>query len=88
MPSSELTAELASRDTVSQIMVEASVANSGKQIKDALSRGALLVNGKSLTEQENMAPAAVFAPERAAFGRFFLVRLGKKRYHLFERAHR
>ncbi len=30
--------------------------------------------------------AAVFAAERALFGRFFLVRLGKKKYHLFELA--
>jgi tyrosyl-tRNA synthetase len=28
----------------------------------------------------------IFSKEKALHGRFFLVRLGKKKYHLFERA--
>ena len=86
LPSSELTGEALAAASVSQIMTEAGVAASGKQVKDALGRGALLVNGMPLAEQDNMNPGAAFASDRAAFGRFFLVRLGKKRYHLFERS--
>jgi tyrosyl-tRNA synthetase len=32
-----------------------------------------------------MKAAECFARDHALFGRFFLVRLGKKKYHLFER---
>ena len=73
-------------ESVTQILTEAGMVNSGKQVKDALGRGAVLVNGHSLTFEDNLNPAAVFASERAAHGRFFLVRLGKKKYHLFELA--
>jgi tyrosyl-tRNA synthetase len=83
MPSSELREESLAAGTVSQIMTEAGVAASGKQIKDALGRGALLINGEPVAERDNTSPAVLFAPERSAFGRFFLVRLGKKKYHLF-----
>ena len=85
LPSSALEHAALADGSVSQIMTEAGVAGSGKQIKDALGRGALLVNGQPLGAEDMMNAAAVFAPERAAYGRFYLVRLGKKKYHLFER---
>jgi tyrosyl-tRNA synthetase len=71
-------------DTLTQLLSECGVAASGKQVKDALQRRAVLVNGRPLGLEDNAGPAAVFARERALCERFFLLRLGKKRYHLFE----
>lgn len=66
------------------IFVDAGVASSGKQVKDALARGALRLNGQVCGIEDNMASAALFARSRALFGRFYLARLGRKTYHLFE----
>lgn len=71
-------------DTVTQLLADAGMAKSGKQVKDALMSGAVSVNGASLAWAENGAPASCLAPERALYGRFYVVRLGKKRYHLFD----
>ncbi|MEQ8262090.1 tyrosine--tRNA ligase [Pseudohaliea sp.] len=73
-------------ETLTQTLVEAGMAKSGKQVKDALGNGAVLVNGRALSRDDNADPAGCFAAGRALHGRFFLVRLGKKKYHLFEAA--
>ncbi|WOJ96882.1 tyrosine--tRNA ligase [Congregibacter brevis] len=72
-------------ETLTQLLTEAGLAASGKQIKDALQREAVIVNGRGLGMTDNAATAQVFARESALFGRFFLVRVGKKKYHLFVR---
>ena len=84
LPSSSLQRAGLDGGSLTQILTESGMANSGKQIKDALGRGAVLVNGRSLTAEDNMNPAACFVPAEAMFGRFYLVKLGKKKYHLFE----
>ena len=66
------------------ILVDAGLASSGKQAKDALSNSALLINGLVTNMEDNMAAPRCFAVERAMYGRFFLARLGKRSYHLFE----
>lgn len=71
-------------ETVTQVLTEAGMANSGKQVKDALGRDAVWVNGSVVTMNQNGQVADVFAVENAAYGRFYLVKLGKKKYHLFE----
>lgn len=71
-------------DTLTQLLTEAGMARSGKQVKDALLSGAVQVNGRSLGWDDNGAPAAALSPEHALHDRFFVVRLGKKKYHLFE----
>ncbi len=71
-------------ETLTQMLTEAGMASSGKQVKDALGRSAVLVNGIALGWEDNADPAAAFAPEKALFGRYYLTRLGKKKYHLFE----
>ena len=57
----------------------------GAQIKDALQRSAVVVNGRALTLDDNMQAAGVFAPEHARFAGYYLVRMGKKKHHLFVR---
>lgn len=85
LPASELRpAELP--ETVTQLLTECGLAASGKQVKDALQRNAVVVNGQGFGMESNGAPEDVFAAERALFGRFYIVRLGKKKYHLFERS--
>ncbi|GAB3368623.1 tyrosine--tRNA ligase [Spongiibacter taiwanensis] len=54
----------------------------GKQVKDALGRNAVFINGESVGIEQNMQLPALFSVERAFFGRYFVVRLGKKKYQL------
>lgn len=70
--------------TLGQLLSEVGMVKSGKQVKDALGSGGLFINGRALTPQDNARPEACLAPEYAVHGVFYLVRLGKKRYHLFE----
>ncbi len=71
-------------ETLTQMLADAGMASSGKQVKDALGRDAVTVNDRVLGLDDNGAVAACFSPADAVFGRFYLVKLGKKRYHLFE----
>ena len=64
-------------------MAEVGLAASGKQVKDTLARSAVLCNGRALGWDDNERLAEVFAPVHALHGRYFVVRLGKKKYHLF-----
>lgn len=70
-------------ETLTQLFSESGAAGSGKQVKDALQRQAVVVNGQALGMDDNARPGEVFSPSRALFGRYFLTRMGKKRYHLF-----
>jgi tyrosyl-tRNA synthetase len=71
-------------ETLTQMLVDAGMAASGKQVKDTLGRNAVTINNRPVGAAQNADVAACFAPSDALFGRFFLVRLGKKKYHLFE----
>ena len=85
LPSSELNpAELP--ETLTQLLSDCGLAGSGKQVKDALQRNAVVVNGRAWGIDANGRPGDVFGAETALHGRFYLARLGKKKYHLFERA--
>ncbi|MEM9257201.1 MAG: tyrosine--tRNA ligase [Pseudomonadota bacterium] len=69
--------------TVTQLLADTGMA-SGKQVKDALGRSAVWVNERALAMDDNAQPEAIFEPSGALFGRYFLVKLGKKKYHLLE----
>lgn len=71
-------------ETLTQMLTDAGMASSGKQVKDALARNAVTVNNRVVGLQDNGEVARCFAAPDAVFGRFYLVRLGKKKYHLFE----
>ncbi|MEM6775554.1 MAG: tyrosine--tRNA ligase [Pseudomonadota bacterium] len=85
LPSTTLSAA-ALPDTLTQLFSDCGLAGSGKQVKDALQRSAVFVNGAATGLSSNGEPDSVFAAAGALHGRFFLVRLGKKKYHLFVRA--
>src|SRR5690606_21857515 len=84
LPSSDLT--LAGLDAVpmTTLFTECGMVTAGREVKDALSRNAVTINGEAKGVEDNMQAAAAFAPAKALFGRFFLVTLGKKKYHLFD----
>jgi tyrosyl-tRNA synthetase len=84
LPSTELQRGTLAEGSLAQVLTDAGMVNSGKQVKDALGRAAVLVNGRALGAEDNMQPAACFQPTEALYGGFYLVKLGKKKYHLFE----
>jgi tyrosyl-tRNA synthetase len=71
-------------ETLTQLLTEAGMAASGKQVKDALGRNAVLINNHPVGFQDNARVGACFEPARALHERYYLVKLGKKKYHLFE----
>jgi len=85
LPSSALTGDDLQKP-LTTLLVEHGLAASGKQVKDALGRGAVVINGREHTMDDNIQTARCFDPSLARYGRFFLTRMGKKSYHLFELA--
>jgi tyrosyl-tRNA synthetase len=84
LPSSRLMRSDLAAVPLTQLLADAELAPSGKQIKDALQRSAVFINGAAKTMDDNMQAAGCFAAEEAFFDCFYLVKLGKKKYHLFE----
>lgn len=83
LPSSDInSADLIDRP-LTQILSEAGMGQ-GKQVKDALGRNAVIVNGVAHGMDALMNAPAIYSQENALFGRFFITKLGKKKYHLFE----
>jgi tyrosyl-tRNA synthetase len=86
LPSSVLDVAAVSDQPVTAILADAGMAPSGKQVKDALQRNAVVVNGIAHGMEDNMNAAGMFSAEKALFDKYFLVKLGKKKHHLFELA--
>lgn len=82
LPASQLPAEL-DQVPLTTLLVDAGMAASGKQVKDALQRKAVLINDQQCSMDQNMAAASLFSGDAARFGRYFLVKLGKRKHHLF-----
>ena len=82
LPSSVIARE-AMPETLTQLLTDAGMAASGKQVKDALGRSAVSINGVSLSAENNADPSSCFVPGAAMHGRYFITRLGKKKVHLF-----
>ena len=85
LPSSLLADEDVLESPLTNLLTECGMAKAGREVKDALGRNSVFVNGQPKGAEDIMNSAAIFAPEQALYGRFFLVRLGKKKYHIFER---
>lgn len=71
-------------ETLTQLFTDAGLVSSGKQAKDALGRSAVTINDRVLGLDDNGNLAGCFVPADAVFDRFYLVKLGKKKHHLFE----
>jgi len=84
LPSSKLARADIGDAPLTQILADVEMAASGKQVKDALVRNAVFINGEAKSIDDNMQSANSFSSEKAFFRRFYLVKLGKKKYHLFD----
>ena len=84
LPYAELSLDKLEGLPMTTLLVECAMVKSGKQVKDALGRGAVLINGEAKSAQDNMHLPECFAVEKALYGRFFVVKLGKKSYQLLE----
>lgn len=84
LPCSLLQRSALAGETLTQLLVDAAMATSGKQVKDALARGAVVINGTPRSSEDNVRAPECFAQEHALHGRFYICRLGRKKYHLFE----
>ena len=82
LPATSVPADL-SETPLTTLLVDAGMANSGKQIKDALQRDAVIVNDRACGMADNMSGNEIFSSEAGLFGKYFLVKLGKKKHHLF-----
>ena len=84
LPSSSLSGEDLAQKPLTQLFVDAGMVKAGREVKDALGRNSVFINGISKGSEDNMSGEQLFSADNALYGRFFLVRLGKKKYHLFE----
>ena len=69
---------------LTQLFADAGVVKAGREVKDALGRKSVFINGNAKGSEDNMNAQQLFSVDNALYGRFFLVRIGKKKYHLFE----
>ena len=82
LPSSELPADL-SEKPLTTLLSECGMVKAAREARDALGRNAVLVNGDAKGSDDNMKASEIFAADKALYGRFFLVKLGKRKNHLF-----
>lgn len=83
LPATQLDESELQEKTLIQILVDAGMAPSGKQVKDALQRKAVEVNGQAVGMEENMNAAAVFDKKQAKFAGYYLVKMGRRKHQLF-----
>lgn len=83
LPASSIQGLDLSEKPLTTLLTEAGMVQAGREVKDALGRNAVQVNHLILGNDDNMRTTQVFVKENALFARFFLVKLGKKKYHIF-----
>lgn len=83
LPASDLTSADFTDKPLTSVLAEAGMGQ-GKQVKDALGRNAVVINGVAYGMDSLMAGVDIFVKDNALYGRFFMVKLGKKKHHLFE----
>ena len=84
MPASDLVINDLNDKPLTSLFAECGMVKAGREVKDALGRNAVLINGVAKGAADNMQAATIFTADNALHGRFFIVKLGKKKYHLFE----
>ena len=83
LPSSKLASQCKDKP-LTQLLADCGMVKAGREVKDALGRNSVFINGIAKGAEDNMKTKDIFSVEKALYKRFFLVRLGKKKYHLFE----
>ena len=84
LPSSDLFGKSLGEMPLTSLLAEVGMVKAGREVKDALSRRAVFINGSDLGAEDNARTKELFDKSRALHGRFFLVKLGKRKNHLFE----
>ncbi len=82
LPTAELSRAELGEKPLTQLLTDVGMVNSGKQVKDALGNKAVLVNGRAIGIEHNMSVPELLSEMNAMFGKFFVVKLGKKKYQL------
>ena len=84
VPHTRLDTQVLEGQSLAECLVSAGMVSSGKQVKDALGRGALTVNEQALEQASASNALESLRRITPLHGQFFLTKLGKKTYHLFE----
>lgn len=84
LPSSEVSGASLVEGSLTGLFVSSGLAKNSKQVKDALMRDAVLVNGAAIGWDMNMQMSNIFTIDNGLHEKWFIVRLGKKSYHLFK----
>jgi len=84
LPSSTLTRDQLDDKPLTTLLTDCGMVKAGREVKDALGRKAVLINGQAKGAEDNMKVPECFAEPAALYGRFYIVKLGKKKYHLIE----
>lgn len=84
LPSSQLNVSALQDTPLTSLFAEQGVVKAGREVKDALGRKAVFINGQPKGMEDNMNAPQCFAKDDALYGRFFIVKIGKKKHHLFE----
>ena len=84
LPSGELHLSDLAEKPLTTLLTECGLAKAGREIKDALARNAVFINQQSCGLDDNLNSRHCFSKERALYGRFFLVKVGKKKNYLFD----
>ena len=83
LPSNSFNSDTLASTPLTSLLAEAGMVKAGREVKDALGRKAVFINGVAKGADDNANPNN-FSKHNALFGRFFLVKLGKKKNHLIE----
>ena len=87
LPSLEIADKDLTEMPLTQLLVEAGLAATGKQVKDALQRNSVFVNERSVGMSDNWRSSeSFFYLEDGAFGKYFIVRMGRKKHALLKRS--
>ncbi len=84
IPSSTIKREAFNGTSLSQWLVDGQLVSSGKQVKDAVSRSALIINTHVLSADKLADINDALPVNEALFGHYYLIKLGKKKYHLMK----
>ena len=82
LPSAALSDDDLNELPLTRLLVDTRLSKNGSQVKDALGRNAVFVNGTPVGMEQNMSAESVFSKTAAMHGRYFIVRLGKKQYQI------
>lgn len=84
LPSSVLPRDALADQSLTGLLSQAGLAAGGRQVRDALGRKAVFINDRPVGLEQITETEACFAPDRARHGRYYLTRLGRRSWHLFE----